>query len=373
MQPNPSTSIPPLGGSSQTNTNDHMEKIQNDRLPLTSYPQLSSKPRRRRHLTFRPDTDQSGTDGEQSRTGTPKVIRNEPSWSQVVGRKGRDRRGTPGIPRPTVSRTKTQPRRPPNNFKMHTTDTRSTVTVKLKENVTCLVEGATVTADDILVEMKKVIPQPKEAGINVEEFARISGGRIRVVCRTLQEADKLISLLKASANLDGEVESLRRPRLAIYGVPKEVDKDELERILNSEGLGEAEVKFKFGHKDAKGVNWVIEVHHASREAFLTRARIQIGWISCLIKPHAKLIHCYKCQLYGHLQASCSASGPTCRWCAGAHRGEACKEKHNKAVYKCAGCIKNKMASKNHASGDSAKCGYYKIKMEAFHRGIDYGP
>lgn len=115
LQPNPSTSIPPLAGSIQPHTSNHSGKkaniTANDR--LADYPQLNSKPRRKRTLTFRPDTNQSGTDGEQSRAGTPNTSRSEYSWSLVVSRKDRGRRGTPAMPRPLASRARTQLRGSP--------------------------------------------------------------------------------------------------------------------------------------------------------------------------------------------------------------------------------------------------------------------
>ena len=59
----------------------------------------------------------------------------------------------------------------------------------------------------------------------------------------------------------------------------------------------------------------------------------------------RVIQCFKCQKYGHIQKDCHANQPICLRCAGKHSSAECHLKNNqvttnKDMYKCANCLGN---------------------------------
>jgi len=99
----------------------------------------------------------------------------------------------------------------------------------------------------------------------------------------------------------------KRPRVIIYDVDVNIDKDELTECLltqNDElGLTAEEVNsmkplHKLGPRDKDVVHWVLE---ASLNVIpkIENKPIYIGMTRCRCKVHSSMPQCYNCQPFGH--------------------------------------------------------------------------
>ena len=66
--------------------------------------------------------------------------------------------------------------------------------------------------------------------------------------------------------------------------------------------------------------------HASR--FVQLGKVRVGWVSCRIQEHAKVVRCFRCQGYGHVSRGCThPSRKDACWRCGdiTHRAKECKD------------------------------------------------
>lgn len=63
---------------------------------------------------------------------------------------------------------------------------------------------------------------------------------------------------------------------------------------------------------------------------------------------ARVVQCYKCQMYGHVAAKCQNSNSICSTCAGHHRAETCDKKEDRTAWRCAACARDGHRSTDHS-------------------------
>lgn len=56
-------------------------------------------------------------------------------------------------------------------------------------------------------------------------------------------------------------------------------------------------KFKIGPKDKLYNHWIVEVTPEIRKRMLDAGRVYIGWASCYVKDHVRVLRCFKCQKF----------------------------------------------------------------------------
>lgn len=63
---------------------------------------------------------------------------------------------------------------------------------------------------------------------------------------------------------------------------------------------------------------------------------------------ARVVQCYKCQMYGHVAAKCQNSNSICSTCAGHHRAETCDKKKDRTAWRCPACARDGHRSTDHS-------------------------
>ncbi|KOC59850.1 hypothetical protein WH47_10764 [Habropoda laboriosa] len=96
-----------------------------------------------------------------------------------------------------------------------------------------------------------------------------------------------------------------RPRLLIRNVPSNIEPKNLtdeicNRNLNSIPADEIKTIFVYLQiRDRSNRNIVIEVSPAARNQIMSRSRLYIGYGSCRVEDHIRILRCYKCVKHGH--------------------------------------------------------------------------
>lgn len=142
----------------------------------------------------------------------------------------------------------------------------------------------------------------------------------------------------------------KRPRVILYDVDVNIDKDELVECLSAQnkelGLTPDEIAcikplHKLGPRDGDVVHWVLETS-PNVISKIENKSIYIGMTRCRCKVHSSLPQCYNCQQYGHTATRCEQKAPTCRNCAGAHDSRTCKTTTLSNVLTAKGHIKHQV-------------------------------
>ncbi|CAH1114798.1 unnamed protein product [Psylliodes chrysocephalus] len=87
--------------------------------------------------------------------------------------------------------------------------------------------------------------------------------------------------------------------LEIYEAFRGQEKDELYDALLNVNDGDITVKHKFGPRDKHCNHWIIEVIPEIRNKLLEKDRVYLGWSSCIVRDHIRILRCYKSQKFGH--------------------------------------------------------------------------
>lgn len=231
-------------------------------------------------------------------------------------------------------------------------------------------------------EIKNIIKgtiDPAKTKIKIDKMIR--GLDKKIIIEAPEESVKKImenEEVKA-ADLKRVKEEGLRPRLVIMRVSKGTTASELKEAILKQNLTEHSisedeigVKYKYGPRDQATVNWVLEVSPRVRNLALNRGRVYIGWDSCPVRDHIRVIRCYRCQKYGHLAKNCRSEKEFCAYCAGEHQTKECREPEE---YKCCiNCIRGKIRDREllrHEATES-KCPEYVRKVTDLVNNIDYG-
>lgn len=212
---------------------------------------------------------------------------------------------------------------------------------------------------------------PNQLGVKPEKIFKSGTCGIKIVTKHLDEAAIDNDVLK-QIGLKYEVQGRLRPRMAVYGVPSEVSaeiiKEEISNMMEGEYKNDFDVKFKFGPRGKHYSHWILEASPDVRKALLTQERVYIGWSSCIIKDHVRIIQCFKCQKFGHLQTRCGGE-PACGHCGGKHESRNCDRKNDPPA--CVNCLRVGNRETEHGAM-SNKCQVYIKRTRELISNTDYG-
>lgn len=226
--------------------------------------------------------------------------------------------------------------------------------------------------------IKKVL-LPQTEKIQINKIKSINRGGILIEAGSPTTAVKIREAAKKAHGIRCVDNKIRRPRMQVFDVDKEVtDEDFIQRLyvqnLEDAGITEKEARedikicFKTGKKDTDFTNWVIEVSSKIREQLLKIGRVYLDYSSCKVVDFLLVARCYHCQGYGHMAKYCKIKDPTCSICAQTgHNYKDCKKPEGTEV--CANCTKAKRDAK-HMVG-TMKCPIYVRAVERLVHSTSY--
>lgn len=176
-------------------------------------------------------------------------------------------------------------------------------------------------------QKKKIIEiiVPAKEKLKIKNIRKINNNGILIETETKEDLQNLLRNDKLeNAGLIVGQPPKRRPRMAIYNIPKNMpEKDVLTaiRLQNFEHIPKSKfpevfkLLFKTGDRAKETVNWIVEVTPEIRDEIKKQSRLFLGWNACHIQDYIAVSRCYKCQAFGHIAKFCRASQDTCGHCA----------------------------------------------------------
>jgi hypothetical protein len=219
---------------------------------------------------------------------------------------------------------------------------------------------------------------PKQLNINVDKITPLRNNAILIESRCESILNLPSSEILKSLKLEAERVNKFWPKIQIFDVPKNMEKDELiSEISKQDTLPDTIPKdfiksaFKTGQPKDDSNTWVIELHPAARNHFMRIGKIYIQWKSLNIKDYLRVTRCFNCQKYGHVSKYCQ-SEKQCGICAATnHETRNCMVKDNEQKHKCANCVRSRQSNTNHQAGDS-ECPIYLFKRQDLINNTLYG-
>ncbi|KMQ90176.1 reverse transcriptase [Lasius niger] len=191
-----------------------------------------------------------------------------------------------------------------------------TIEVVPGENMSKNLPDSEATCRAVLTSIK-----PSEAGIKVD---RVIKGRNKTV-RIVADQDEISRLRPMLDNLGMEVKRVDKlnPRLRIRDIPVGTDKSLFVKDLikqNLDGASEEDIRLVYWSpaKGRMGPAAVIEVSPDIRIRLLNQGRVYLGWSSCRVADHLRVLQCFKCLGFGHTANNCQAGSDTCGHCDNVH-------------------------------------------------------
>nr|CAI5834569.1 unnamed protein product [Callosobruchus analis] len=230
--------------------------------------------------------------------------------------------------------------------------------------------------DQILKDITRLVDTTK-LKICINNTRKIKDG-IAVQCEDKPSLDTLKSCLTAPLAKKYSIDEPKKynPRLIIMDARLE-GLDSSEDIINSiallNGLDDSrksEIKVITKLKRFNMIDLVIEVTPALRNIFLQKEYVFVGLKKSQIKDHIRVIKCFKCCGFGHLEINCKAD-LHCPKCAGSHKLKDCKSDS----VQCSNCLHHNKSYKKNLTVDHratyAWCPMYKNYINKQQQNINY--
>ncbi|KMQ89544.1 putative 50 kda protein in type i retrotransposable element r1dm [Lasius niger] len=194
-----------------------------------------------------------------------------------------------------------------------------TIEVVPGKNLDVNIPDSEATCKAVLSSIK-----PNEAAIKIDRVIKGCNKTVRIV------ADKIGRLKPMLNNLGMEVKNVDKlnPRLRIRDIPSGTDKSSFVKDLikqNLEEISDDNVRLVYW-SPAKGRMSpvaVIEISPDTRVRLLNQSRVYLGWSSCRVADHLRILQCFKCLGFGHTANNCQARVDICGHCGEGHESRAC--------------------------------------------------
>lgn len=231
--------------------------------------------------------------------------------------------------------------------------------------------------EDIMKDITSNI-NPADLNVCINRTHKLKNG-IAVHCEDNNSLNILKSNLCASLSSKYSINETKKlnPRLLISNVHLDgldTTQDIINNITSLNGLDEncrSDIKFVTKLKHHNNIDLVIEVTPELRKLFLQKGYLFIGWKKSYVKDHLRIVKCFKCCGYGHVEKDCT-SELLCPKCSASHNRKDCKT----SIFKCPNCINHNKNFRKNLSVDheatSVNCPIYKSYVERLKQKINYG-
>ena len=214
-------------------------------------------------------------------------------------------------------------------------------------------------ADDLKSDIKQMgkretqLPKPKDV-IKTKNDQLIlklrNKNEVEVMRKALLEKESIKDNSRITTSKRG------RDRLILLSVSKEIEEEDLAKILGEE-LDEQNMDYEIERKlvtKAGNHNWVINVDERAKSYLLARKRICIDYERIRVVEYIQITRCYRCQKFGHTSYKCE-NAQVCPKCVENHAEKECKSE----VLKCGNCYFEGAESDIEHRADSKDCQFYK--------------
>lgn len=214
--------------------------------------------------------------------------------------------------------------------------------------------------------------RPAESGIKIDRVIKGKSKSVRIVAAR-DDLDKLQPMLDKIGMDVRRVDKLN-PRLIVRDIPVDINKQHFIKDLikqNLDGVNEEDVKlvYWFPAKNRQSTSAVVEVSPGVRSKLLNQARVYLGWSSCRVADHVRVLQCYKCLNFGHVAKDCRAASDVCGHCCGEHESRLCPNKAS--IRKCHNCVSAKIVAVDHSAFDTFACPILQRRLKDRMRMIKY--
>jgi hypothetical protein len=178
------------------------------------------------------------------------------------------------------------------------------------------------------IKMAEKIVNSNKLKVGVKRIKSVSKGAILLECDDRQEMETFINKINEnSTEIIAAKPKTQTPKIVIKGVSGDVKGEELIKTI-IETIGdyfetsseediekELKIKFKFRRKHNSSENTcVLEISPKLRdEVFRKLNKIRIGWKIHSFETYINIIHCFKCNGFGHITKVC-AQQDSCGHC-----------------------------------------------------------
>lgn len=214
-----------------------------------------------------------------------------------------------------------------------------------------------------------------EYNLRVERVFSLQDCAIKVVAKAVDiEKLKASQALKA-AGLMVKEKLKSNPRISVHGVPTDITERELGELLvrDNELTDAGQLKVVYQHKVDKykrSNTWIVELSPADRTKLLSQGRAYIGWNSCWVNDHVRIVQCFRCLDFNHISSQCEHECEICHHCAGDHARGPCPKRSEPPI--CYNCWEAGSADHHHSALDTKKCPLVRKKIEEKVRSTNYG-
>lgn len=234
------------------------------------------------------------------------------------------------------------------------------------------------SSENTYKEITKYV-RPMEKNIQINRTWKTRNNGISIELPNLKQAAKLEDeIRKKQVAMKITKWEKRRPKVMIYGLPKEKEQDQIIEEIYEQNFGnmkreEFAEKFKILFTTRPGEttkNMVVEVKQDIWKMMERKGKIYCGWLACNIQEFLSPMRCGKCYRYGHTTKWCREKHEICGNCAKeGHQDKDCRERDSK----CINCTRAKKQGNdiNHKAVDK-NCPILKIAKERLKKNIDYG-
>lgn len=210
--------------------------------------------------------------------------------------------------------------------------------------------------------------KPADCALRIHKMtlARKKGVKIEADSPDIATVSEHPELAKAGLKVVTNIKY--NPRLMVYGVPADMDEEEIQEELTSQNLENlkgplVKVIYRYPAREGRDTTTcVIEVSPEVRSALLVRGKIYIRFAACAFRDYVRILQCYRCISFGHIAKNCEAK-PACGNCAGEHELKDCKKEREEA--KCCNCSRIEGHSRSetgHRTIDNTNCRVLRRKI-----------
>lgn len=215
---------------------------------------------------------------------------------------------------------------------------------------------------------------PAAFNLRVDNVTRVPGNGIKVTASTVDLAKLKASTVLTEVGLVVCDNVKLNPRVAIHGVPVEMNRETMvASLIKDNKLTAVEcVKpiFQYNPANKRATTWIVELAPEDRTKLQEQERVYLGWVSCRFNDHVRILQCFRCLGFGHMSTQCRFASEICDHCGGGHERNKCDKVREEPC--CYNCKSAGLANTKHSARDGEKCPILGKRLDERVQSINYG-